>query len=660
MTDSSKEHIPELAKPLNNEESSVFSGAADMLRAAAYTSIQQPLNGLTQVVRHVTPMNVNAPDLISAPTKDNLWTKTGGIAGSVVDYFVLSKGVGSARSSMLGKASTVPILEAGTTGAMFEFTQPVADDNNFAASKLKNMAVGFGTFATIDGAAMGLNKLQVVKEAPAFIKAVGVNGISGGAGGFSHSLLDAGLSGKVPTYTDMMNDVGSYAAFGVMFGALDHGVTTAKGSITAKINDRISHGEPIFSVGPIEVHPRNFYKTARESAQVDALTGLKNKAGGSEVLKSEIARTLRSGDPLSMTYVDLDGFKAVNDKFGHNHGDVVLKEVADFMKQFYHRGTDVPIREGGDEFMMIMPNTPLKNADSLAAGFEKTMRMAVGKTAPTTEQLSENYPHVIEKLQDIPPTIEGGAGQDLSDLAEQLVFARMRLTGEGFNPETINAEVKRLEDRTGLDRNADLGGKAIQVYNDADIANLAQKASFGFLPHIGQLLKTSGTATEAQIQEAFKLQAEYPKENRPLIGRILVEKGYATSEQVDAAFSQQMAAKEALSRILESTPGIDLASAGIRPFRLPHRVYIPADITPMRDQIPAVTRPVLNPNGVRPLGAYGMPTPGEVVVGASTGVVEFKAGESLDDFKHRGDGLMFDKKAERKAKGLRKDRETTH
>jgi diguanylate cyclase (GGDEF)-like protein len=655
MTDGPKQASEDIQR--SQSSGGVLSGATDMLHAAAYSSIQQPLNGITQVVRHLTPLNVTAPDLVSAPTNDNMWTATGNIAGSVADFFVLSRGVGGLRSSVLGRATSVPILEAGTTGALFELAQPV-NDKDFGANKLKSAALGFGTFATMDGVGLGLKRMAVVKEAPGLIGAVGLNGVSGAAGGLTHSLLGAELNGKTPTYNEIRNDVASYAAFGAMFGALDYGTNAGKTAITNKINERISKGEPIFSVGPIEVHPRDFYKTARESAQVDALTGLKNKAGGNDVLKSEIARSTRSGEPLSMTYMDLDGFKGVNDKFGHNQGDLVLKEVADFMKGYYLRATDVPIREGGDEFMMVMPNTALVHADSLAAGFERTMRLGVAKEAPTVEQLAHNYPARIEQIQNLPHTTVAGEGQKLGDLAEQLLFARMPLTGENLSPQSIQSEIARLKTRTGLSETDDLAGRTLQVYNDSDIASFAGKASYGFLPQIGQLLKVKGYATEAQIQEAFKIQSEASKDLKPLLGQILVEKGYTKPEQVEDVFRDQMIAKEALSRILESTPGINMEKVGIRPFRIPERMYIPAEMTLFRHQIPDVTRPSLNANGIRRLGAYEAPVPGELVVGASTGVVEFKPGETIADFKQRGDELMFDKKAERKSKGLRKDRVT--
>ena len=95
---------------------------------------------------------------------------------------------------------------------------------------------------------------------------------------------------------------------------------------------------------------------------------------------------------------------------------------------------------------------------------------------------------------------------------------------------------------------------------------------------------------------------------------------------------------------------------GIKPFRVPERIHVPADISVLRNDIPEVSRPNLGPNGVRQLNLNEAPVPGEVVVGASTGVVQWKEGESVDEFKHRGDELMFDKKKIRKTQGLRTDR----
>jgi len=577
------------------------------------------------------------------------------MVGSVAEFFALAKTVGGVRSA-LGRASTIPILEAGTSGALFEVFQP-ASDKDFAANKFKSAAVGFGTFATMDGASLGLGRIPLLAKSEGLFKTMSVNGASGAAGGFAHSILGAGLDGRTPTYSEVKGDVVSYAAFGAMFGALDHGATKGKQAITAKIQDRIANGEPIFSIGPIEMHQKGYHTKAKELSRVDNLTGLKNKAGGDEVLRTEISRAERQQEPLSMTYMDLDGFKGVNDKFGHHQGDQVLKEVAVQIKKYFSRGTDKPVREGGDEFMVVLPDTNLAHAENLASGFEKFLRLAVGKEAPTPAQLHQNFPTELTKIKDIPRSIPTGEGQPLNDLAVELISSRMSLTGENLKAESVKAEVQRLKERTGLPGNHLLDGRTLQVYNDADIAGLAQKASFRFLPQIGQVLKVKGYATEAQILEVMEIQAKQPAGKKQLLGELLVQKKYTTQAQVDDVFRDQMIAKEALSRILEVMPGLNFQQSGIKPYRLPERFQTAVDPTALRMDVPRVERPQLNTNGIRPLGIFESPVTGELVVGVSTGAVQWKPGETMEALKYRGDKLMFEKKDVRKGLGLRQDRQ---
>ncbi|BAL89577.1 hypothetical protein AMIS_43570 [Actinoplanes missouriensis 431] len=94
-------------------------------------------------------------------------------------------------------------------------------------------------------------------------------------------------------------------------------------------------------------------------ARHDPLTGLANRA----VLTTEMERA-RSG-PVAVLYLDLDGFKQVNDGYGHHAGDVVLATVADRLSNAV-RGTDLVVRLGGDEFVLFCPNLPEEEAVRLA------------------------------------------------------------------------------------------------------------------------------------------------------------------------------------------------------------------------------------------------------------------------------------------------------
>jgi diguanylate cyclase (GGDEF)-like protein len=84
----------------------------------------------------------------------------------------------------------------------------------------------------------------------------------------------------------------------------------------------------------------------------DPLTGLANRRLLDELLDAELARTLRAGVPLAVAYIDLDGLKLVNDTYGHDAGDVVLREAARRLVAIV-RGADVVARLGGDEFVVV-------------------------------------------------------------------------------------------------------------------------------------------------------------------------------------------------------------------------------------------------------------------------------------------------------------------
>lgn len=98
-----------------------------------------------------------------------------------------------------------------------------------------------------------------------------------------------------------------------------------------------------------------------EMSITDALTGLHNRRYMEGHLKTLVNESLRSGRPLSMLITDIDHFKQVNDTYGHDAGDIVLKEFAVRLKR-NTRGVDLACRLGGEEFVIIMPDTELARA----------------------------------------------------------------------------------------------------------------------------------------------------------------------------------------------------------------------------------------------------------------------------------------------------------
>lgn len=97
---------------------------------------------------------------------------------------------------------------------------------------------------------------------------------------------------------------------------------------------------------------------------IDDLTQVCNSRYLSQVLRRETKRASRSDRPLSLLFVDLDGFKSINDLRGHLYGSRALVEVASVIRDSA-RETDMVARFGGDEFVLVLPDTPSDGALSV-------------------------------------------------------------------------------------------------------------------------------------------------------------------------------------------------------------------------------------------------------------------------------------------------------
>jgi diguanylate cyclase (GGDEF)-like protein len=121
---------------------------------------------------------------------------------------------------------------------------------------------------------------------------------------------------------------------------------------------------------------RRFEASQLTSLQ-DGLTGLWNRRAFDARLGEETARFLRHGAPLSVCLIDLDGFKAVNDRDGHAAGDDVLRAVGRALVQV--RGGDAAFRLGGDEFALLLPGADAAGAGAVAERVRTTIAAEVGR-----------------------------------------------------------------------------------------------------------------------------------------------------------------------------------------------------------------------------------------------------------------------------------------
>lgn len=130
---------------------------------------------------------------------------------------------------------------------------------------------------------------------------------------------------------------------------------------------------------PQAVHERTRSDEAQANLEIlattDGLTKLINRRHFETLARAEWARFQRYGRPLSMLAIDVDHFKSVNDRFGHDGGDVVLRTIADVCTST-KRQPDVLARIGGEEFVMLLPETDEASAEIAAERLRRTVEEA--------------------------------------------------------------------------------------------------------------------------------------------------------------------------------------------------------------------------------------------------------------------------------------------
>lgn len=110
-------------------------------------------------------------------------------------------------------------------------------------------------------------------------------------------------------------------------------------------------------------------------AATDSLTNLPNRRRLDQVLRQEWARAKRNARPLSVLMVDVDRFKAFNERHGHQGGDQALRRVAATIQRCIRRPADLAARYGGEEFLIILPETDRQGAHQLAENLRRQIEM---------------------------------------------------------------------------------------------------------------------------------------------------------------------------------------------------------------------------------------------------------------------------------------------
>ncbi len=150
-------------------------------------------------------------------------------------------------------------------------------------------------------------------------------------------------------------------------------------------------------------------------ARTDPLTGLANRRFFMEQLEREFQRARRYRRPLSLIYLDLDGFKAINDRYGHMFGDEILRGAARSMRAVL-RATDLLARIGGDEFAVLLPETGEAGARDVAAKLGRALAAYGDHLGPAIPPLS--FCAGISELRPSDETID-----DLLNRADEAQYA---------------------------------------------------------------------------------------------------------------------------------------------------------------------------------------------------------------------------------------------
>jgi len=116
------------------------------------------------------------------------------------------------------------------------------------------------------------------------------------------------------------------------------------------------------------------YHAVEALAITDALTGLANRRCFDQCLTTEWRRGMRERNPLSIVLIDADLFKSYNDTYGHLRGDNCLKQIAEAIQDVVARPGDLVARFGGEEFAVVLPNTPAPGAFQIAQEICAAMR----------------------------------------------------------------------------------------------------------------------------------------------------------------------------------------------------------------------------------------------------------------------------------------------
>jgi len=164
-------------------------------------------------------------------------------------------------------------------------------------------------------------------------------------------------------------------------------------------------------------------------ARKDFLTGIANRQAFFEFANIEINRCRRYKDPLTVLYIDCDEFKTINDYFGHQTGDNLLKTVADILQKII-RATDIVARLGGDEFAVLLPGAGYEPAQVVTRKIQKALLDVMQKNRwPVT------FSFGAVTFNNVPDTVD-----EIIKRADSLMYSAKQNGKNMIKQEVVNGE----------------------------------------------------------------------------------------------------------------------------------------------------------------------------------------------------------------------------
>ena len=231
------------------------------------------------------------------------------------------------------------------------------------------------------------------------------------------------------------------------FGDVDIIVVTAY-EMTYKYTDIIALGVSDFISKPFNVNEleaklnrvlreRQLRAELKSLSTRDGLTELYNRRYFDENLEHEVSRALRQSYSLYLLFIDVDGFKAYNDKFGHQRGDKLLIELSAIIRDNIRKDVDSAYRYGGDEFAVILPHANRQQALMVAQRLLKSFNrrsvsstgLSIGltKLEDSGETLKKNLESLIRKADQAAYRAKINGGNQVCDEQGQRAFPRLSL-----------------------------------------------------------------------------------------------------------------------------------------------------------------------------------------------------------------------------------------